>query len=1545
MGVTGRGGRLEAPVEERKHFGGEGPMMDFPRGWVLADKLEHTFKIRSFGWTESGDGLLSVGTEVVMWKQDDSGWRCLWTSSVMRPQIFAAATWSADGLAATAEGLDSSSQVGDSIQSATKGKVTVWWWEDSLGLLDSELVHPKEIVFLQWRPSKGPIILKEAFRPVLLTACKDGAVRLWLEIDSGRARLDKALGKDVSARHLKPAYFVSAVIETEQFLHGVLGADVFVSWPSECRTVKSYSEPVCRSTAISKRQNSNLCEWLVGLGPEGSVFLWSVFCLDDIYPPRCPRVFLWKQANEVLSIPALPSGRANRQVLVKIVAQRLSSRCTDPPFSMDLFYTSKPTLFHWSRIWPPISALGGDSSKDTESPEGGTYGITPTKTKKNVWGAVTENFNLIGHSNYIISIAVHPITFTGLVATVDSQGHVFLWSTSCFLNKSTSLFASTWRPSGQSIVSPESNALTWLPAVFSGGQTVLLLARAGFVDCFLISEVQKPMYTGQPLAVQLLCSLNLDVHSFEHFLAVRALPLDVQKKDFMIVGLGNASGKLISCYLQIFEEETISYDRDQGPPTHLRDEIKFLVKYTSSKNSGALGSLTSVAFPPVKFLPFLQTHSNSIMYEPLDSSHFYDIATGSGDGVVRLWKGDAQYLAHNSEGDITDDIWQCVGFMKVGSGPLSMIAIGCFGLKMATWCPTSVDTHGEGILIWSIERVSKWATFYLTDRVSMVGSPISMQWLDIGNGGSFLGLLMQSGLLVYTESHVFDKRLECFAWNKNKENHTSEQFSWRLLASKAFFSKTCCFSWGPKGSLFVTFKEHLLVFDLAEIVTRVQNQDLLGTKRDHTWSLSTAGAILSSPLPAYHPVAMLYHLCTGNHQRARACLGYLQQNLLDLSSRIQGELPCGLLQIYSPAQLLQIFLKEVKAEKNERKTEEAFLGWGAGNAREIEDYAASFGRVSLAGDDISEVATCHKSANTNVLNVEMLDSLLVKFTNGLGLKEEQRMQLLYIADVLVKLDSEFKALEYASLDRPGQRFWLAVQLSHCRQSKGEKFVGIEDLCLDTKAMAWALQSECKDTLLDLCLGSDTSWSAMRALGTGFWLTDTSQLRSRMEKIARAQYLLDKSPRRCALLYLALQRKNVLMGLFKLSKDEKDRVLYEFLGRDFSVDKNRAAALKNAYVLLGKHQNDLAAAFFLVGGDLSSAASVCAKNLGDLQLAFVICRLFEGNNGPNEQRLIKEYGLKKAQNDQDYWLASLFQWLKGEHTKAIEEMIGHRGGVFEPGYEDKEISCKSPFSDTDRGVLVDPDVGLFCLHLASRPVVQSGVNNTAMAAFCKWLCSRTSATLERLGLPLETLEFLSSAKASVSTNLQPNNDGISGAVVNHLVAFKNRLALQFQAQLVMAHPCWLFGTRPELNGPDQAHTCKSATDANKQLLQCLDLLDDGFTIDSRYVAAEVHHLYHGRRVKFIEAPSTTQAQNRMQQKRCPSEVDASLPTIADEASFDATMHQKDEKEQCHSASNFYPKRLGKGCVMKSYSSLVRPEQDLRKGDRKKRFPKRLPEGSP
>lgn len=76
--------------------------------------------------------------------------------------------------------------------------------------------------------------------------------------------------------------------------------------------------------------------------------------------------------------------------------------------------------------------------------------------------------------------------------------------------------------------------------------------------------------------------------------------------------------------------------------------------------------------------------------------------------------------------------------------------------------------------------------------------------------------------------------------------------------------------------------------------------------------------------------------------------------------------------------------------------------------------------------------------------------------------------------------------------------------------------------------------------------------------------------------------------------------------------------------------------------MGKHRHELAAAFFLLGGDIDSAVSVCTKNLEDPQLGLVVCRLVEGSDGPIGRKLISKHVLPGAVRAGDYWLASLCQ---------------------------------------------------------------------------------------------------------------------------------------------------------------------------------------------------------------------------------------------------------------------------------------------------------------
>lgn len=62
-------------------------------------------------------------------------------------------------------------------------------------------------------------------------------------------------------------------------------------------------------------------------------------------------------------------------------------------------------------------------------------------------------------------------------------------------------------------------------------------------------------------------------------------------------------------------------------------------------------------------------------------------------------------------------------------------------------------------------------------------------------------------------------------------------------------------------------------------------------------------------------------------------------------------------------------------------------------------------------------------------------------------------------------------------------------------------------------------------------------------------------------------------------------------------------------------------------------------------------TVCAKNLGDEQLALVICRLIEGSGGPLECNLILKFLLPSALSKGDFWMASFLE--VGSYDKSLQ----------------------------------------------------------------------------------------------------------------------------------------------------------------------------------------------------------------------------------------------------------------------------------------------------
>lgn len=168
---------------------------------------------------------------------------------------------------------------------------------------------------------------------------------------------------------------------------------------------------------------------------------------------------------------------------------------------------------------------------------------------------------------------------------------------------------------------------------------------------------------------------------------------------------------------------------------------------------------------------------------------------------------------------------------------------------------------------------------------------------------------------------------------------------------------------------------------------------------------------------------------------------------------------------------------------------------------------------------------------------------------------------------------------------------------------------------------------------------------------------------------------------------------------------------EFLGNDFTDERWRTAAEKNAFKLLAQRRAHLALAFLCLGRRYSQVADVCCRVVKDAQLALMLLRTLSAWTSPeasalglearpsaplrrealdNQQSkdgdpqaprnsLEKEYSrvlletlLPQAEASGDVWLSFCCHWLAGNHASAFAALVppycsddrtfGNRGGV-------------------------------------------------------------------------------------------------------------------------------------------------------------------------------------------------------------------------------------------------------------------------------------------
>nr|NP_572302.2 Rabconnectin-3A [Drosophila melanogaster]AAF46135.3 Rabconnectin-3A [Drosophila melanogaster] len=361
-------------------------------------------------------------------------------------------------------------------------------------------------------------------------------------------------------------------------------------------------------------------------------------------------------------------------------------------------------------------------------------------------------------------------------------------------------------------------------------------------------------------------------------------------------------------------------------------------------------------------------------------------------------------------------------------------------------------------------------------------------------------------------------------------------------------------------------------------------------------------------------------------------------------------------------------------------------------------------------------------------------SRLLTHTHLPGLSSLDQMHLLALADTVATCNTDFSdkfaadqgksggmaggagsgavkdgSTSTDSLDDCGLRFLLAMKhftyLLRCLPL--QQRAQFQRQGVGTSNIVWAFHSESEEELLNLIPSytkGDLRWATLRDLGVGYWLKNINTLRRCVEKLAKCAYQQKQEPLDAAIYYLAMKKKSLVWGLFRSRRDEK---MTAFFGNNFAEDRWRKAALKNAFVLLGKQRFEHAVAFFLLANSLNDAIEVCMNKLEDFQLALIIARLYEGDGeGCYYHHLLHEHILGTdaatgrcdlSRAHPDPFLRSMTYWTIKKYQESLNTLLLNNVGSLHSSYREEDLLRPEQQA-------TNPNVFNFYIYLRTHPLL-------------------------------------------------------------------------------------------------------------------------------------------------------------------------------------------------------------------------------------------------
>lgn len=765
--------------------------------------LVQSTKVEAIKWTLSGDGIITGGVEVVLWRRKEKSWETAWKFKPQVPHFLVSASWLIEGFLATAP--YSKLQVGDSSSQLNEAsKCVLVTYGGDARFIQAELRHPSPISMIQWRPSTGRTSNKGAsnpLRPVLLTGCLDGTVRLWSESNSGRAR---KTSKDPCENKMARSLFqVVAVIEVNEALCGTLGSDVFVRWAFEIDSFINISGH-CFSSNDRQHDKAGSCEWLIGFGPQLTVTLWAIHCLDNFSPIRFPRITLWKKL-ELMN----PEVEQERLILDNVFIAR--NRVFSPPEICSFVELLPCNSLAWFNLY------------SLKSPELEEISTNKSQTQNTLSSHALGILDISSHSGKLLQVVVHPYLFeVELAASLDTDGMLLFWHLSHsipglpMLNPSRKLSEKTVLPGSDT----RYTSLGWAPAILNDNR-VLLMGHAGGIDCFMVKIMknEKEKISCQPLCTvpfcgeefcqgpTNLCSIPLPSVCNRSFISDNFMILATWK-NFRVLSWKmtiHQSDLPFDCSCAIRDtagNKCWVFDSDFcGNQFHIYVDC-FSSVFPATDNDDKISSF-SVICPTNFVLPEQEQTSASVFYSSYLSYH---LITGHRDGTIKLWRSVPEKLSSSE--------WKLVGMLGAHQGPIMAISPSACGRRVATAsCQDTSSTSGANtVCIWECVHLGSSGNFILEDTIYVGAEVISLNWLMVGDGQSLLGVCLHNELKIYTQWRCGGQ-----AVLKSKESFAGNL--WVCIAVTHTYPIIRDFFWGPRASVGIIHHDYFCLYSHLSLLT------------------------------------------------------------------------------------------------------------------------------------------------------------------------------------------------------------------------------------------------------------------------------------------------------------------------------------------------------------------------------------------------------------------------------------------------------------------------------------------------------------------------------------------------------------------------------------------------------------------------------------------------------------------------------------------------------------------------------------------------------